>query len=99
MGPAKETAVAKMKGYTLNYNEFIVYDTRQIKMRYLAKIRFDFKQWNVAKFWTFVVYFEVERYIDYFLFLNKIAQLERCFLHIYLKEQGGFSDVSFIGIE
>lgn len=44
MGPAKETAVAKMKGYTLNYNEFIVYDTRQIKMRYLAKIRFDFKQ-------------------------------------------------------
>ena len=44
MGPAKETAVAKMKGYTLNYNEFIVYDTRQIKMRYLAKIRFNFKQ-------------------------------------------------------
>ena len=44
MGPAKNTKVAKMKGYTLNYNEFIVYDTRQIKMKFLAKIRFDFKQ-------------------------------------------------------
>jgi len=43
MGPAKNTKVAKMKGYTLNYNEFIVYDTRQIKMKFLAKIRFDFK--------------------------------------------------------
>jgi len=44
MGPAKNTKVAKLKGYTLNYNEFIVYDTRQIKMKFLAKIRFDFKQ-------------------------------------------------------
>merc|ERR1719237_636909 len=43
MGPAKNTKVAKMKGYTLNNNEFIVYDTRQIKMKFLAKIRFDFK--------------------------------------------------------
>merc|ERR1740131_420319 len=42
LGPAQGTKVAKMKGYTLNYNEFIVYDTRQIKMKFLAKIRFDF---------------------------------------------------------
>ena len=42
MGPAQGTKVAKMKGYTLNFNEFIVYDTRQIKMKFLAKIRFDF---------------------------------------------------------
>jgi poly [ADP-ribose] polymerase len=39
MGPAINTD----KDYTLNYNEFIVYNTEQIKMRYLAKIKFNFK--------------------------------------------------------
>ena len=43
MGPAKNTDINKVKGYTLNYNEFIVYDTKQIKMKYLAKIRFNYK--------------------------------------------------------
>ena len=27
----------------LNYNEYIVYDTTQVKMRYLLKVKFDFK--------------------------------------------------------
>ena len=33
----------KKKGYTLNYDEFIVYDTKQIKMKYLAKIKINYK--------------------------------------------------------
>ncbi|XP_060599923.1 poly [ADP-ribose] polymerase 2-like isoform X2 [Ruditapes philippinarum] len=41
-GKAKDTGVTNPKGYTLNYNEFIVYDTRQIKMKYLLKIDFKF---------------------------------------------------------
>ena len=43
VGPAKATKVNDMGGYTLNYNEFIVYDTKQIKMKYLAKIKFNYK--------------------------------------------------------
>ena len=43
VGPAKKTKVNDMGGYTLNYNEFIVYDTKQIKMKYLAKIKFNYK--------------------------------------------------------
>jgi len=43
VGPAKDTKVVNKKGYTLNYNEFIVYDTKQIKMKYLAKIKFNYK--------------------------------------------------------
>ena len=43
MGPARETDVNKMAGYHLQYNEFIVYDTEQIKMKYLAKIKFNYK--------------------------------------------------------
>ena len=42
MGPARNTDINKVKGYTLNYNEFIVYDTKQIKMKYLAKIKFNY---------------------------------------------------------
>ena len=42
MGPAKETDVNKKSGYHLQYNEFIVYDTKQIKMKYLAKIKFNY---------------------------------------------------------
>lgn len=29
--------------YVLNYNEFVVYDVRQIRMRYVVKVRFNFK--------------------------------------------------------
>ncbi|KAI7820300.1 poly polymerase catalytic domain-containing protein [Gamsiella multidivaricata] len=31
-------------GYRLQYNEYIVYDTSQIKMRYLLKMKFDYTQ-------------------------------------------------------
>ena len=39
VGPAKLT----QNSNALNYNEFIVYDTKQIKMKYLAKIKFNYK--------------------------------------------------------
>merc|ERR1719391_685984 len=41
LGPPKNTNVENKGGYTLQYNEFIVYDTSQIKMKYLAKIKFN----------------------------------------------------------
>ena len=43
VGPAKLTEINNQAGYTLNFNEFVVYDTKQIKMKYLAKIRFNYK--------------------------------------------------------
>lgn len=43
MGPADTTSVVNPKGYTLNYNEYIVYDTKQVRMRYLIKLKFLFK--------------------------------------------------------
>ncbi|XP_027698752.1 poly [ADP-ribose] polymerase 2 isoform X2 [Vombatus ursinus] len=44
LGPASNTGVLNPQGYTLNYNEFIVYDPSQVRMRYLLKIRFNFPQ-------------------------------------------------------
>ncbi|KAJ6651866.1 hypothetical protein lerEdw1_015971, partial [Lerista edwardsae] len=44
LGPAEETGVVNPHGYTLNYNEFVVYDPRQVRMRYLLKVRFNFAQ-------------------------------------------------------
>ncbi|CAF2007593.1 unnamed protein product [Rotaria magnacalcarata] len=43
MGPAEVTDVVNPKGYTLNYNEYIVYDTKQVRMRYIIKLKFLFK--------------------------------------------------------
>ncbi|XP_032092860.1 poly [ADP-ribose] polymerase 2 isoform X2 [Thamnophis elegans] len=43
MGPAKETGVVNPNGYTLNYNEFVIYDPHQVRMKYLLKVRFNFK--------------------------------------------------------
>ncbi|UJR31675.1 hypothetical protein I4U23_019156 [Adineta vaga] len=43
MGPVESTNVINSKGYTLNYNEYIVYDTKQVRMRYLIKLKFLFK--------------------------------------------------------
>jgi poly [ADP-ribose] polymerase len=43
MGPAESTNVVNPKGYTLNYNEYIVYDTKQVRMRYVIKLKFLFK--------------------------------------------------------
>lgn len=42
MGKAINTGVTNPKGYTLNYNEYIVYNTNQIKMKYLVKVKFNF---------------------------------------------------------
>lgn len=42
-GKTTETGVVNPRGYTLNYNEYIVYNTSQVRMRYLVKIKFDFK--------------------------------------------------------
>jgi poly [ADP-ribose] polymerase len=41
VGPPEDTKVVNKRGFTLNYNEFIVYDTKQIKMKYLEKIKFN----------------------------------------------------------
>jgi poly [ADP-ribose] polymerase len=47
MGPAIESHDPK---YYLRYNEFIVYDIAQIKIRYLLRIKFNYGQ-NQALFW------------------------------------------------
>ncbi|XP_051832935.1 poly [ADP-ribose] polymerase 2 isoform X2 [Antechinus flavipes] len=44
LGPASNTGILNPQGYTLNYNEFIVYDPSQVRMRYLLKIQFNFTQ-------------------------------------------------------
>ncbi|CAF5066349.1 unnamed protein product [Rotaria sp. Silwood1] len=43
MGPAESATAPNAKYYTLNYNEFIVYDTKQVRMRYLIKLKFLFQ--------------------------------------------------------
>ncbi|XP_065844434.1 poly [ADP-ribose] polymerase 2-like [Oscarella lobularis] len=43
LGPSRDTGVHNPNGYTLNYNEFIVYDTKQVRMRYLVKVKFNYK--------------------------------------------------------
>ncbi|XP_044842571.1 poly [ADP-ribose] polymerase 2 isoform X2 [Mauremys mutica] len=42
LGPAVETGVRNPHGYTLNYNEFVVYEPGQVRMRYLLQVRFSF---------------------------------------------------------
>uniref|UniRef100_A0A674ISU1 Poly [ADP-ribose] polymerase n=1 Tax=Terrapene triunguis TaxID=2587831 RepID=A0A674ISU1_9SAUR len=42
LGPPMETDVTNPHGYTLNYNEFVVYDPGQVRMRYLLQVRFSF---------------------------------------------------------
>uniref|UniRef100_A0A0P6JB68 Poly [ADP-ribose] polymerase n=1 Tax=Heterocephalus glaber TaxID=10181 RepID=A0A0P6JB68_HETGA len=44
LGPASDTEILNPGGYTLNYNEFIVYNPNQVRMRYLLKIQFNFLQ-------------------------------------------------------
>ena len=41
MGPGTDCKTSG--GLSLQYNEYIVYDVSQIKMRYLAKIKFNYK--------------------------------------------------------
>lgn len=42
LGKPIDTGVTNPKGYTLNYNEFVVYDRKQVKMKYLVRVEFDF---------------------------------------------------------
>uniref|UniRef100_A0A3Q3B584 Poly [ADP-ribose] polymerase n=1 Tax=Kryptolebias marmoratus TaxID=37003 RepID=A0A3Q3B584_KRYMA len=42
MGPAVKTGAGKTNGYSLLYNEFIVYNPAQVRMRYLLRIRFNY---------------------------------------------------------
>ncbi|XP_008297456.1 poly [ADP-ribose] polymerase 2 [Stegastes partitus] len=42
MGPAKKTGVGKTNSYSLLYNEFIVYNPAQTRMRYLLRIQFNY---------------------------------------------------------
>ncbi|XP_068587726.1 poly [ADP-ribose] polymerase 2 [Cebidichthys violaceus] len=42
MGPAVKTGVGKKRCYSLLYNEFIVYNPAQTRMRYLLKVKFNY---------------------------------------------------------
>ncbi|XP_066579043.1 poly [ADP-ribose] polymerase 2 [Amia ocellicauda] len=42
MGPAVSTGVVNKAGYTLLYNEFIVYNPNQVRIRYLLRVRFNY---------------------------------------------------------
>ncbi|XP_032035334.1 poly [ADP-ribose] polymerase 2 isoform X6 [Hylobates moloch] len=44
LGPASDTGILNPDGYTLNYNEYIVYNPNQVRMRYLLKVQFNFLQ-------------------------------------------------------
>lgn len=49
MGPAVESTDSK---YYLRYNEFIVYDIAQIKVRYLLRLKFNYNQQQAMFWWT-----------------------------------------------
>ncbi|MFT7800163.1 poly ADP-ribose polymerase 2 isoform X1 [Arapaima gigas] len=42
LGPCMKTGVGQDGGYTLLYNEFIVYNPNQTRMRYLLKVQFNY---------------------------------------------------------
>uniref|UniRef100_A0A0K2VFF1 Poly [ADP-ribose] polymerase n=1 Tax=Lepeophtheirus salmonis TaxID=72036 RepID=A0A0K2VFF1_LEPSM len=42
LGPTEDTGVNNKNGYTLQYNEYVVYDVHQIRMKFLAQIKFNF---------------------------------------------------------
>jgi poly [ADP-ribose] polymerase len=41
LGKGVSTGVKNPRGFTLMYNEFIVYDTAQVKFKYALKVRFN----------------------------------------------------------
>jgi len=43
IGKPVDTGVNNPNGYTLNYNEYVVYDTSQIRAKYLVQLKFNFK--------------------------------------------------------
>lgn len=51
MGPGVKTGVGKLKNYTLLYNEFVIYNPAQIRMRYLLRIKFNYSSlwWGQEK--------------------------------------------------
>ncbi|KAB7505693.1 Poly [ADP-ribose] polymerase 2 [Armadillidium nasatum] len=49
MGPGVDTKIQNKSGYTLQYNEYIVYDVSQVKIKYLFKIEFDFNYCDLKK--------------------------------------------------
>ncbi|KAK2860775.1 hypothetical protein Q7C36_004941 [Tachysurus vachellii] len=42
LGPAVKTSVGRSGGYTLLYNEYVVYNPAQIRMKYLLRIQFNY---------------------------------------------------------
>jgi len=42
LGHPKDTGVQNPSGYTLNYNEYIVYNPKQVKMKYVVQVQFNF---------------------------------------------------------
>lgn len=42
MGPGVKTGVGKSNAYSLLYNEFIVYNPAQTRMRYLLHVKFNY---------------------------------------------------------
>ncbi|XP_041431470.1 poly(ADP-ribose) polymerase 2 S homeolog isoform X2 [Xenopus laevis] len=42
LGPLMDTGLTNDGGYTLNYNEYIVYDPHQVRMKYLLQVRFNY---------------------------------------------------------
>lgn len=42
MGPGVKTGIGKQNSYSLLYNEFIVYNPAQTRMRYLLRIKFNY---------------------------------------------------------
>ena len=42
LGKPVQTTIHSKTGYSLNYNEYIVYDVRQVKMRYIVQVQFMF---------------------------------------------------------
>ncbi|XP_018425531.1 PREDICTED: poly [ADP-ribose] polymerase 2 isoform X1 [Nanorana parkeri] len=43
MGPLIDTGLQNNDGYTLNYNEYIVYDSCQVQMKYLLQVNFNYE--------------------------------------------------------
>lgn len=39
---SQEYFLGKDESFSLNYNEYIVYNTNQVKMRYILRVKFDF---------------------------------------------------------
>lgn len=42
LGPGVRTGVGRSGRYTLLYNEFVVYNPAQIRMKYLLRIQFNY---------------------------------------------------------